>query len=249
MFAELYHAHHALHPEDLPFWTDLAAQHTGPILELGCGTGRVLVPLAQSRAANSQPGPIIGLERDAEMLQVLRRHLPDTHVNQIRLIQADFTQFCLTLAFGLIVMPCNTYSTLTEAQRQQVLERVSAHLRPGGVFAAGLPNPALLRDLPARSAPQVEEAFPHPLDGEPVQVSSGWRRTRSAFTLTWYYDHLLPDGAVERLSAQVQHSLAPAQTYLDELKAAGFSQIRLLGDYDGTDFNPDAPNMIFVATG
>ena len=48
MLPSVYHAHHNRHLEDLPFWLDLAAQTGDPLLELGCGTGRVLIPLAQA---------------------------------------------------------------------------------------------------------------------------------------------------------------------------------------------------------
>jgi ubiquinone/menaquinone biosynthesis C-methylase UbiE len=48
MFPQLYHIHHNAHTEDLPFWLKLAQQQGGPVLELGCGTGRVLIPLIQA---------------------------------------------------------------------------------------------------------------------------------------------------------------------------------------------------------
>jgi SAM-dependent methyltransferase len=246
VFADLYHAHHSLNSEDIPFWTGLAMRHSGPILELGCGTGRVLRPLAETVARDSSR-LVLGIERDPAMLTVLRRNLPPELAGRVRLIQADFTQFCLAVRFELVVMPCNTYSTLSADQRRQTLERVRAHLLPGGVFAAALPNPEMLRSLPARSAPEVEEVLPHPVDGEPVQVSSGWRRTRQAFTLTWHYDHLLPDGGVERVSAQVSHGLSPVGRYMDELRAAGFEEIKLYGDYEGVMYEEESENLIFVA--
>ena len=56
----------------------------------------------------------------------------------------------------------------------------------------------------------MDETFTHPVTGNPVQVSSGWQRTRSHFTVTWHYDHLLPDGEVERLTVQSRHDLIPS---------------------------------------
>ena len=64
MFPQLYHAHHNRSLEDLPFWLELAAQAGDPILELGCGTGRVLIPLAQAGYHT------IGLDNDPSHAEV-----------------------------------------------------------------------------------------------------------------------------------------------------------------------------------
>ena len=64
--ALLYDTHHQRHLEDLPFWLELARNANGPILELGCGTGRILLPLLENNL------PAIGLDLDADMLAILR---------------------------------------------------------------------------------------------------------------------------------------------------------------------------------
>jgi hypothetical protein len=155
--------------------------------------------------------------------------------------------FHLGLTFGLVLLPCNTFSTLDAAGRQSTLERTYAHLRPGGIFAASLPNPVQLRQASRQSAPEVEETFLHPVDGEPVQVSSAWKRSSRDFQLTWIYDHLLPDGRVERHCAQVRHSLVGMETYLEELQQAGLKILHLFGDFDRSPFDGDSPNLILVA--
>jgi SAM-dependent methyltransferase len=181
------------------------------------------------------------------MLAVTRRRLNAGRPASIHILQADLTNFRLQAHFALVFLPCNTLSTLAPDARRSMLERTAQHLLPGGLFAASLPNPALLTKLPAYSEPEVEETFPHPLDGEPVQVSSAWKRTARFFTLFWHYDHLLPDGQIERLSAQTRHHLDPAQTYLEELRHAGFEVVELFGDFQGVPYTEDAPNLILTA--
>jgi SAM-dependent methyltransferase len=242
MFPRLYHAHHCLHMEDLPFWLDIAAQRQDPILELGCGTGRVLARLAQ---AGRQ---IYGLDYDFGMLAVLRENLHPDLQNKGTVFQADFTRFRLAMLFDLILLPCNTFSTLDAAGRPALLSQVIAHLKPGGLFALSLPNPSMLRRLRPRSDPEVEEVLVHPLDGEPLQVSSAWQRTRQYFTLYWHYDHLLSDGRVERLSVETRHYLTSAETYLAEMRQAGFSSFNLYGDFDRSVLTPTSPNLIILAT-
>jgi len=240
MLARLYHAHHNRHLEDLPFWLDLARRQGGPILELGCGTGRLLLPLAGAGFL------AFGLERDAEMLAVLRENTPKELARGLLGVPGDMTAFELGLRFPLILLPCNTYSTLTPAQRLATLGCVRRHLAPHGLFAVSLPNPALLRQLPRRSEPEVEESFPHPLDGEPVQVSSGWRRTSSHLEVEWHYDHLLPDGRVERHTLLARHELASLQTYQDEIEAAGLCILEMYGDFDRTPYTQEAPSLIVL---
>jgi trans-aconitate methyltransferase len=238
-FPILYHAHHNLEPEDLEFWLQLASEYSGNILELGCGTGRILIPLARSGHR------IIGLDNDREMLNVLCLHL---HGIACSIFQADFTKFRLASRFTLIMMPCNTFSTLTAEARRSVLETALSHLAPEGVFAVSLPNPRLLRSLPSRAEVEPEDEFPHPLDGEPVIVSSAWERRNRQFIVHWYYDHLLPDGKIQRVSVQVKHFLTPAQTYIDEMHTAGFTTLQQYGDYDRSPYSPRSPQLIILAS-
>lgn len=241
MLARLYHAHHNRHLEDLPFWLELARRQGSPILELGCGSGRVLLPI---RRAGYH---VTGLERDPDMLCVLREGMESGLDGQVELVLGDMTDFELGQRYSLIIMPCNTFTTLSAAQRKATLDCVRRHLEPSGLFAASLPNPTLLRRLPRRSEMEVEESFPHPLDGEPVQVSSGWERSQQSLTIHWHYDHLLPDGRVERVSMQANHALAPAEVYLAELEEAGLDLIERYGDFDRSPYSLDAPSLILLA--
>ncbi len=241
MFPLLYHAHHSLHREDIPFWVGLAEGSPDPVLELGCGSGRVLAALDQAGKR------VFGLDLDIGMLKVLREYLPEISTVRNRVFQADFTAFRLAARFGLILLPCNTYSTLTSLERTRLLECVIDHLNPGGIFATSLPNPILLRSLPKRADPEIEEIFPHPLDKEPVQVSSEWQRDRTSLTLQWHYDHLLPEGQVERVTAQVIHQLTPVETYQQELQSVGFRDLKMIGDFDGSIYTASSPQLIILA--
>jgi SAM-dependent methyltransferase len=237
----LYHAHHSRYPEDLPFWLALAKRHGSPILELGCGSGRVLIPLAESGQR------VFGLDRDPTMLSFLRTRLPAKIQESVHLFQADLTQFSLGLRFALILLPCNTLSTLTSSKRVELLNLVRFHLLPQGLFAASIPNPVRLAKLPTRSSSEVEDTFVHPLSGNPVQVSSEWRRERAWLVLRWHYDHLLSDGKVERLSVETRHALTDTLTYCQELASAGLEVAEQYGDFDQSEYTPESPYWIFTA--
>lgn len=241
MFPQLYHAHHNLYLEDIPFWLELAAQCGDPVLELGCGTGRVLLPLV--RAGHH----VIGLDNDLSMLHFLRSQLEATLQPTPQVFIADLSAFRLTVRFPLIILPCNTFSTLSAKARHAALECVRLHLHPGGLFATSVPNPQLLLDLPARSEAEVEDEFTNPQTGNSVQVSSAWRRTKTNFVVTWYYDHLFPDGTIQRLKSEVRHGLAPAQVYLDDIRTAGLDIEAVYGDFDHSAYDPQSPYLLIIA--
>jgi SAM-dependent methyltransferase len=242
MLPELYHAHHNRHLEDIPFWLALAAQTGDPILELGCGTGRVLTQLARSGFH------CVGLDHDLAMLRFLKVNLDPQLPTRPDLIAADISYFILEEQFPLIIIPCNTYSTLTKKQRLSCLGCVHRHLVPGGKFAVSLPNPHIWHQLPSQLDIEYEEEFILPKTGNPVQVSSSWRRKRSTFTVTWIYDQLFPDGNVERVSMESVHFRNPIETYLDEIKAVGLNQIVAYGDYDGSPYQVDSTRLILLAS-
>ena len=238
---QLVHAHYSRENQDLPFWLALAGESGGPVLELGCGTGRVLIPLALAGYT------AVGLDHDAGMLAFLRGTTPVALRGRVHLVQGELSAFHFGRQFPLILLPCNTLSTLDRSQRGRLFERVRRHLAPGGLFAASIPNPAWLLELPPVSEPEVEETIAHPLTGHPVQISSAWTRDELAFHLSWHYDHLLPDGQVERLTLETAHNLAQAEDFRQEFEAAGLRLGEMYGDFDGSPFDADSANLIFVA--
>ena len=241
MLALYFHAHYGLDLEDLSFWKGLAEKQGSPLLELGCGTGRVLVPLAEAGYATW------GLDKDPEMLDFLQGNLNPDLKPAPQLVEADFSDFNLEMQFPLIIVPCNTWSTLGAETRSKALACIVRHLRSGGLLAVSVPNPQVLLDLPEQAEPEVEEEFEHPLSGDPVQVSSTWQRGPSQLTVTWYYDHLRPDGDVQRTSVDVIHELVATERYLEEARAAGLAIEATYGEFDGSPYNAEAENFIFVA--
>ena len=241
MFPLLYQAHHNRHLDDLPFWLSLADQRGDPILELGCGTGRVTLPLAGAGHR------MYGIDNDQGMLTALGEDLTLNLTSRVHVWLGDMTSFRIALNFPLIIMPCNTFSTLSLVERTTTLARVAGHLLEEGTFAVSLPNPTTLKSLPYHSDPVIEDIYPHPIDGQPVQVSSGWERTGDQFTVTWHYDHLFPDGSVERTTSHARHNLVSAEQIGAELDVAGLRISQCYGDFDGSPYSADGPYFIFLA--
>lgn len=232
MNPELYHAHHLSYLEDLPYWISLADQVAGPILELGCGTGRVLQYLTQEGCR------VTGLDHDLRMLRYLKQQIPTAQV-----FAADLTNFRLQRQYPLILLTCNTYSTLSTDQRKAALRCVDQHLQEGGIFATSLPNPYDLIEMGDSAEAGPEETFTHPSSGNPVQVSSSWKSTPNNVTIYWHYDQLLPDGQVNRTTHSTTHFLDPAESYIQEMQAQGF-RVETDGEFNGTPYSKETDFLI-----
>jgi SAM-dependent methyltransferase len=236
----LYHAHHILRADDLPFWHALAEKYKDPILELGCGTGRILLSLA------GMGYHLTGLDNDPNMLSYLRGNKSETAIHSINIHQKDMRNFALAERFALTILPWNTYSTFPAHERKLIVQAVRRHLPDGGIFAFSVPNPHLLASLDVLGEFDLEETFPHPNTSHPVEVYSQWQHTPDQITFTWRYDHNYPNGKTDSLTTSTQHYLDAPEMYLEELHDARLIPIAQYGDYDRVPFDPDESTYFIV---
>ena len=241
-FPILYHTHHQNFREDIPFWQSLARWQGNPILELGCGTGRVLIPLAQTGQT------IFGIDNSPDMLAFLNQQFTGELRPNIHIIEGDMTNFQIDTQFRLIILPCNTYSTFDAKTRSSMLTCIFDHLAPGGVFGVSMPNPNLLLDLEESiSELAIETIFSHPETGYPVQVSSRWERKVSVLSFIWHYDHLLPNGQVERITTTTDHQLTTVEQYKTEMLRARFTIKSTYRNFETDPYTPDSNYLIILA--
>ena len=138
---------------DLPLWEELAENRGGPVLELGCGTGRVALHLARRGLR------VIGVDRDHELILELAERAGDLPVEPVC---TDALDLDLDEQVALALAPMQFLQLLRSSEsRVRCLERVAAALRPGGLFATTL-----------------VERLPKPKDGLPplpdVREVDGW---------------------------------------------------------------------------
>jgi SAM-dependent methyltransferase len=118
---------------DLEVWHELADGLHGPILDVGCGTGRVALDLAR------RGHDVVGLDADERLLAALRRRAGGVTVETVC---ADAREFALDRRFPLILAPMQTVQLLGGAQgRGRFLACALAHLEPGGTLAMAIADP------------------------------------------------------------------------------------------------------------
>lgn len=153
-------------PGDVAFYVTLAEAAAAPVLELGCGTGRVTLALARAGVT------VVGLDNDATMLDQARRKAGN--VANPAWVEADMRTFALGQRFGQIVIPYRSLQLMgAVAACGEVLGRVAAHLLPGGSLAFNVSNvPALVRQMAAtaeRQMPLIRRGELLPLDAGQVR--------------------------------------------------------------------------------
>lgn len=101
------------------------------VLDAGCGTGRVMIRLAE------QGYDCVGVDLDASMLAVAQKEAPGLPWFQVDLARFDPAQLGITADFDLVVAAGNVFPLLAAGTEATVVERLAAALRPGGLIVAG----------------------------------------------------------------------------------------------------------------
>jgi SAM-dependent methyltransferase len=150
---------------DLALWEELAERTGGPVLELGCGTGRVALHLARRGYET------VGLDVDPELLAAMAERAANLPVEPVA---ADASDFSLDREIGLALAPMQFLQLLDDSDdRVACLRRVAAPLRPGGLVAA-----AIVEEMPASDGalpplPDVREVDGWVYSSLPVEAAGG----------------------------------------------------------------------------
>jgi len=235
--------------QDVAFFVEAAQASGGPVLEVGCGTGRVLIPTVRAGI------PISGIDLSPHMLDMCQRrlaHEPAEVQSRAQLDLADMRDFDLGQTFRLITIPFRPFQHLIEVEDQiACLRCVHRHLADNGRFILDLFNPSLpfmTREVTGEEQGDEPE-FTMP-DGRRVirrnrVVARDVFKQYQDVELIYYVMH--PDGRAERFvhafpmrylfRYEVEHLLA----------RCGFAVEALYADYDKSPFGSKYPGeLIFV---
>lgn len=230
--------------EDLGLYVGLAERWGGPILELGCGTGRVLAALA---AAGHH---VVGLDSSEAMLATARKRLARHNLlARARLVSADMRRFALEERFAWAFCAMNSLMHLTALEDQlAALEAVRRHLHPGGYLVLDLtnPDPGWLLEPEERV---VRVGVLEDSETGTVVVRQVLQRAdplRQVLHLVYIYDEVGPEGTVRRVLLPLcLRYLFPFEARL-LLERAGFTVEALYGSYEMDPFDATGDRMIFV---
>lgn len=252
-FAHYYDAEVANFVEDVPFYREMARRTGGPVLELMCGSGRLLLPLAEDLAEEmEQEGyTLTGVDSSMAMLEIARARLATTQRDQhVRLLPGDVRSVALPANhFALVFVALNSFMHLSTIEDQlAALATVRHTLASDGVLILDLFNPDTHNLSQEDNRLVLERTFW--MNGQEVfkftasesdmakQVNSMscfydtqeeggiWRRRLMRFPMRWFYRY------------ELEHLLA----------RAGFVLESLYGSYDLDEYTSESTRMIAVAS-
>lgn len=197
---------------DLAVWEQLATEHPGPVLELGCGTGRVVMHLAKTTERL-----VVGLDSDPDLVAAVwergHGHSGDAEIGDVR-------GFELYFEFQLVLAPMQLIQLLeSRTERICCLSCVADHLLPGGLAAF-----ALVEEVPSTPPGGAEPQLPDvgqiddwvysslPLEPEVGQGSIVLRRLRQT---------VAPNGELSEELSEVELQMLSAETLEGEAVEMG----------------------------
>jgi SAM-dependent methyltransferase len=251
LWADYYDIVHTGLPGEAEFYVGQAVRTNGATLELGCGTGRICIPMAMSGV------DVVGLDNSKAMLRLCRQKMRAVGKTPglLRLIERDMRRFELEQTFDLILMAYRTFMhLLTPEDRHACLARVYDHLALGGTFIVSLwaARSEDFAQYPSSGPRTVAFAGRYALPeggGELIHfVSSACDELRQ----TIEEEHIIHE--VNARAEATHTALLPmrrAWTSPEQMNALltehGFRIEALFGDFDCNPFTEKSTEMIWVA--
>jgi SAM-dependent methyltransferase len=246
LIAEYYDLLYGGLDDDWSMWQTLTADVDGPILEIGCGTGRLLLPLAETGHT------LTGLDLSKVALDAAQAKIRAAGLTKrVSVRLADMRNFELRQRnFALALIPLNTFMHCHTLDDQlATLKTICRHLQPGGQLIIDLfhPDPTMLAEADGRL--YFEADMMDDLTGRLVQWY--WRHdidlAQQMRHLTYILDEIDEEGRVRRV--QIPFSLRFIYRYELELllRASGFTLETIYGSYELEPFHSHSPKMIVVA--
>src|SRR5262245_61218854 len=217
---------------DVAFYRSLAQEVGGPVLELGCGTGRVLLPIAALGI------PCVGVDASPAMLAVLRAKNPPPN---LELVEGRMESFDLgDRRFRLVTCPFRAFQHLLTVEAQlAALANVRKHLAPGGAFAFDVFDPKLEWLIAPGDTERLDATFVQ--EGVETRRYAKTRTDLAAQTMevTFRFEPAQTDGnTTVRLRwfyrYEVEHLLA----------RAGFADLTVYGGFDRRPWTPERETIV-----
>ncbi|NJN15042.1 MAG: class I SAM-dependent methyltransferase [Oscillochloris sp.] len=246
-FARYYDADFRDYHDDLPFFREMARRTGGPILELMCGTGRVMLPLV------ADGFNVTGIDISPTMLELARANLAETDPNDISnratFIEADVRTVELPSGhFNLIFVAVNSFMHLeTVADQLATLSNARRALSRRGLLIVDLFNPdptAIMRE-----DNRLVFDREYTLDGKHVQkfIAIDSDAAAQLSYVTYLYDETDAAGNLSRRTMRFTMRWLYRYELEHLLARAGFSIRAIYGSYDLDEYHSSSPRLIAVA--
>ncbi len=244
--ARFYDAENNDKDDDLDLYLELAAEYGGPIIDIGCGTGRVMLPLAQAGYE------VHGIDNEEAMLQRAERYRATDPMLQKNMVlhHGDVLTYALEQQFMLTLVPYNGLMHFHEQSAQlELLNRLRGWTHPDGLLVLDLPNAGEVFATQESDSVMMERTFLEPESGHMVmqQSTSYLDRVTQLFRVTWIYDEIDEDGVVRRTVAPIILYYYFFSEVRLLLRLAGFQVEAVYGDTQQNPYEDGCERMVVFA--
>ena len=227
---------------DVAFWQRLAAAAEGPVLELGCGTGRISLPLAKSGAS------LVGIDRSAPMLARARRRLARANIaDRTLLVRGDIRSLPFrSRRFPLVIAPYGILQSLVrERDLAAALASIASAIRKGGRLGIDL-----VPDLPRWSEYDRKTTLSGRMGRNTTVTLVESVRQERARKLTIFDQHYVTHRKGMRRDHQFSLTFRTVSVpgMSRRLERAGFRVDAVLGDYRGGPWDARADVWVILAS-
>ena len=248
-WGDLYDAVYADVRNDIPFYVNMARETGGPVLELGCGTGRVTLPIAASGVA------ITGLDISPAMLLLAEQKAAalasECDLGPLSFVEGDMREFEFERQFGLVIAPFRSLQNLLTVPEQiSTLTAIKRHLEPGGILAFDMfvPEPSTLvqdQDVPYHLK-DVTDAETGAL--RVLYQQSSYDNFAQIVHARIIIEELDDCGVVAR---KLYREFSLRYSYRWEihhlLLSCGFEDVQVCGGFDGSELDESSEDMVWTA--
>ena len=246
-YAEIYDLIYLDVKHDIPFYLEYARLKGSPILEIACGTGRVLIPLAEAGYE------VWGIDLSAAMLAKVRQKissLPENVKRRIHLVQADMRDFRLEVKFPLVLIPFRSFLVLLTVDDQiRALKNIKEHMKEEGVLVIDVFAPRY--DLLSQRVHRATKKIVNPSNGHVLyrKENTTYDHANQLINAVYTFEEYDKEGNLVR---SFRKSLVLRYIFRYEmehlLKLSGFKLKAVYGTFDKKPYNYESGEMIFVAT-
>ncbi len=222
---------------DIPFYKDQVKKYGDPVLELGCGTGRITIPIAEDGY------DIIGLDISKKFLK-RGKEKAKKEGSDVSWIEGDMRNFSLDKSFNLIFIPFNSIQHILSLEDlERVFQNVKRHLNPEGRFITEFFNPDLdiLNRDPQKEHEVIEYEDPDSEGKVEITEKTSYEKAEQILHLTWFYD--FEDSKMSReWTSRVWFPKEVDAVF----KYNGFEIEHKYGDFDRSPFTNNSGQQIVV---
>ena len=244
--ARYYDAEHTDKTDDLPLYSELAADYGDPILDVGCGTGRVMLHLAQEGYLTH------GIDSEYAMLERAKIKLDMFgHVrDKLRFHHGDVLTYDFDTSFNLVLLSYNALMHFHEQETQiALLTRLRKVIAADGLLVIDLPNAGEAFAAPDSDTITLERTFVDSETGHLVmqQATSYLDRAEQLMRVNWIYDEITGEGVLHRTLAPVifRYFFYPEIRLL--LRVTGFEVDAVYGSTERDPFEDGCERMVVLA--